>query len=39
MFENMPQLQISEVVLIYSNIANNYYQQYLKVLYKFIKLY
>ena len=33
--ENVPYLKITEVVLVYCNIANNNYQQNLRVLYKF----
>ena len=32
----MPRLDISEVVLIHCNIVNNDYQQYSRVLYKFV---
>ena len=32
----MPRLDISEVVLIHRNIVNNDYQQYSRVLYKFV---
>ena len=32
----MPRLQITEVLLIYCNILNNDYQQYLRVLHTFI---
>ena len=34
--ENMPSLEIAEVVLVYCNIVNNYYQQNLRVLHTFI---
>ena len=34
--ENVPHLEITEVVFIYCNIANNDYQQNLRVLYTFI---
>ena len=34
--ENVPHLQITEVVLVYYNIANNDYQQDLRVLYMFV---
>ena len=33
--ENVPHLSITEVVLVYSNIFNNNYQEYSKVLYTF----
>ena len=33
--ENVPHLEIKEVVLVYCNIINNDYQQYLRVLYTF----
>ena len=32
----MPRLDITEVVLIHCNIVNNDYQQYSRVLYKFV---
>ena len=34
--ENVPYLKITEVVLVHCNIANNYYQQDLRVLYTFV---
>ena len=34
--ENVPHIEITEVVLTYCNIVNNDYQNYLKVLYTFI---
>ena len=34
--ENMPPLEITKVVLIHSNIVNNDYQQYSRVLYTFV---
>ena len=34
--ENVPYLEITEVVFIYCNIVNNDYQQNLRVLYTFI---
>ena len=34
--ENVPQLEISEVVLIHCNIVNNDYQQDSRVLYTFV---
>ena len=34
--ENVPHLKITEVVLVHCNIANNYYQQDLRVLYTFV---
>ena len=34
--ENVPHLEITEVVLVYCNIVNNDYQQYSTVLYTFI---
>ena len=34
--ENVPHLEITEVVFIYCNIVNNDYQQNLRVLYTFI---
>ena len=34
--ENVPHLEITEVVLVHSNIFNNDYQQNSKVLYKFV---
>ena len=34
--ENMPHLEITEVLLVRCNIANNDYQQYLTVFYTFI---
>ena len=34
--ENVPHLEITEVVLFYCNIVNNDYQQDLKVLYTFV---
>ena len=34
--ENVPHLEIIEVVLIHCNIINNYYQQVSRVLYTFI---
>ena len=34
--ENMPHLEITEVVLIYCNIVNNDYQQDSRVLYTFV---
>ena len=33
--ENVPHLEITEVVLVYCNIVNNYYQQDSRVLYTF----
>ena len=33
---NAPHLEITEVVLIHSNIVNNNYQQYSRVLYTFV---
>ena len=34
--ENVPNLEITEVVLAHCNIANNYYQQDSRVLYTFV---
>ena len=34
--ENMPCLEITEIILAHRNIANNYYQHNLRVLYTFI---
>ena len=34
--ENVPNLEIAEVVLVYCNIVNNNYQQNSRVLYKFV---
>ena len=34
--ENVPNLDITKVVLVYCNIANNYYQQESRVLYTFV---
>ena len=34
--ENIPHLEIAEVVLVHCNIANNDYQQDLRVLYTFV---
>ena len=34
--ENVPHLEITEVVLVHCNIVNNDYQQDLRVLYKFV---
>ena len=34
--ENMPYLEIIEVALFHCNIVNNYYQQNLRMLYRFI---
>ena len=34
--ENMPHLEITEVILVHCNIVNNNYQQNSKVLYTFI---
>ena len=34
--ENVPYLEIAEVVLIHCNVANNSYQQNLRVLYTFV---
>ena len=34
--ENMPYLEIAEVVLIHCNISNNDYQQLSRVLYTFV---
>ena len=34
--ESVPHLQITEVVLVHCNIANNDYQQYTRVLYIFV---
>ena len=34
--ENVPHLEITEVVLVHCNIANNNYQQNSRVLYKFV---
>ena len=34
--ENVPHLEIAEVVLVHFNVANNYYQQDSRVLYTFI---
>ena len=34
--ENVPQLEITEVVLVHCNIVNNYYQQDSRELYTFI---
>ena len=34
--ENVPHLEITEVVLVHSNIVNNDYQQDLRVLYTFV---
>ena len=35
--ENMPHLQITEAVSVHCNIANNDYQQDLRVLYRFVR--
>ena len=34
--ENVPYLEIAEVVLIHCNVVNNSYQQNSKVLYRFV---
>ena len=34
--ENVPHLEITEVVLVHCNIGNNYYQQDSRVLYAFV---
>ena len=34
--ENVPYLEITEVVLVHCNIVNNYYQQDSSVLYTFV---
>ena len=34
--ENMPHLEITEIVLVYWNIANNDYNKYSRVLYTFV---
>ena len=34
--ENVPHLEITEVVLVHCNIVNNYYQQDSRVLYTFV---
>ena len=34
--KNIPQSEVTEVVLVRCNIANNGYQKYLTVLYKFV---
>ena len=34
--ENVPYLEITEVVLVHCNIVNNYYQQDSRVLYTFV---
>ena len=34
--ENVPHLEITEVVLVHCNIVNNDYQQYSRVLYTFV---
>ena len=34
--ENVPYLEVNEVVLIHSNIVNNNYQQHSRVLYTFV---
>ena len=34
--ENIPHLQITEVVLVYCNIVSNDYQQYSRVFYTFV---
>ena len=34
--DNVPHLEITEIVLIYCNIVNNNYQQDLRVLYTFV---
>ena len=34
--ENVPHLEIVELVLIHSNLANNYYQQNSRILYTFV---
>ena len=34
--ENVPHLEITEVILVHGNIANNYYQQESRVLYTFV---
>ena len=34
--ENVPNLDITKVVLVYCNIANNYYQPDSRVLYTFV---
>ena len=35
--ENVPHLEITEVVLVHCNIDDNDYQQYLRVLYTFVR--
>ena len=35
--ENVPHLEITEIVLVYCNIANNYFQQDSRVLYTFVR--
>ena len=34
--ENVPRLEITEVVLIHCNVVNNSYQQFSRVLYRFV---
>ena len=34
--ENVPHVEVTKVVLVHRNIANNYYQEYLRVLYTFV---
>ena len=34
--ENVPHLEITEVILVHCNIVNNHYQQDLRVLYTFV---
>ena len=34
--ENVPHLEITEVVLVHCNVVNNDYQQYSRVLYTFV---
>ena len=34
--ENVPHVEVTKVVLVHRNIVNNYYQQYLRVLYTFV---
>ena len=34
--ENLPHLEITDIVLVHCSIANNYYQQDAKVLYTFV---
>ena len=35
--QNVRHLEITEVILVHSNTANNNYQENLKVLYKFVR--